>query len=75
MVYFFLFDASAAPILTRLTSVVVKATVDESKVLAAKYGIQSIPAFVVLKNGEVKEQFAGVVTKHKLVKSVQSHLN
>ncbi|MEW4489249.1 thioredoxin [Thalassoglobus sp. JC818] len=54
---------------------VVKVNVDEAQSSAAKYGIQSIPSFVVLKGGEVQEKFVGVVTKEKLLETLKPHLN
>ena len=39
--------------------VVGKVNVDQEQDLAAKYGIQSIPAFFIFKNGEIAEQFIG----------------
>jgi thioredoxin 1 len=39
--------------------VVGKVNVDQEQVLSAKYGIQSIPAFFIFKNGSIAEQFIG----------------
>ena len=39
--------------------VVGKVNVDQEQALSAKYGIQSIPAFFIFKNGENGEQFIG----------------
>jgi thioredoxin 1 len=39
--------------------VVGKVNVDQEQALSAKYGIQSIPAFFIFKNGSVAEQFIG----------------
>jgi len=33
--------------------------VDQEQALSAKYGIQSIPAFFIFKNGSIAEQFIG----------------
>ncbi len=46
---------------------VAKCNIDENAQLAAKYGIQSIPALLVFKNGEVTEQFVGVQQADTLV--------
>ncbi|PIT88686.1 MAG: thioredoxin [Candidatus Magasanikbacteria bacterium CG10_big_fil_rev_8_21_14_0_10_36_32] len=43
-----------------------KCNVDESSDLAEKYGILSIPAFLVFKSGEVVDQMIGGVSKVKL---------
>jgi len=40
--------------------VVGKVNVDKEQALSAKYGIQSIPAFFIFKNGSIAEQFIGV---------------
>ena len=39
--------------------VVGKVNVDQEQALASKYGIQSIPAFYIFKNGLVTDQFVG----------------
>ena len=39
--------------------VVGKVNVDQEQALASKYGIQSIPAFFIFKNGLVADQFVG----------------
>ena len=39
--------------------VVGKVNVDQEQALASKYGIQSIPAFLIFKNGQVTDQFIG----------------
>lgn len=39
--------------------VVGKVNVDQEQILASKYGIQSIPAFFIFKNGQVTDQFVG----------------
>ncbi len=39
--------------------VVGKVNVDTEQALSAKYGIQSIPAFFIFKNGSIAEQFIG----------------
>jgi len=72
---------SMAPIVDELANEigdrgrVVKADVDESPDAAARYGVQSIPAFVVVKNGEVQEQFTGAVPKERLLDALEPHLN
>ena len=54
---------------------VVKANVDEVSQKAAEFGVQSIPAFFVVRHGEVKERLAGVVSKQQLLDAVTAHLN
>ncbi|REL26402.1 thioredoxin [Thalassotalea euphylliae] len=44
----------------------VKANVDELPMLAQKFGIRSIPAIVVIENGEVKAQSSGLMNEQAL---------
>ena len=53
---------------------VVKANVDESRAKAAQYGVQSVPAFVVIQNGEVKDQVSGIVPKQRLLDWMAAHV-
>ena len=43
-----------------------KINVDDNPELAEKYSIMSIPTILVIKNGEVTNQFVGVTEKEKL---------
>lgn len=45
------------------TAQVVKVNVDDAPDIASKYGVQSIPTFVVFQNGEVKTKLVGVHSK------------
>lgn len=54
---------------------VVKANVDDLAAQAVEYGVQAIPAFLVIRNGEVVERLTGVVSKEKLLATMQPHLN
>jgi len=49
--------------------VVGKVNVDQEQTLAAKYGIQSIPAFFIFKNGEVTDQFIGAQHSRQSIES------
>jgi thioredoxin 1 len=49
--------------------VVGKVNVDQEQALAAKYGIQSIPAFFIFKNGEVTDQFIGAQHSRQSIES------
>ena len=51
-----------------------KVSVEESRDIAVRFGVSNIPAFFVLKNGEVKASFSGVQGKDKLVKAVNDAL-
>ncbi len=44
-----------------------KVNVDEESELAQKFGVMSIPALFVLKDGETVNQFVGVQTKQALI--------
>ena len=42
--------------------------------IAAKYGIMSVPTILIIAQGQVKEHLTGLVSKDKLVKSIEKHL-
>ena len=44
-------------------AIVAKVNVDEASELAGKFGVASIPAFAVLKDGEVQAQTVGAMPK------------
>lgn len=54
---------------------IVKVDVDESSDLAAKYGVMSIPALKVFKNGKVVEEVTGVRSKNALKEMIEKHRN
>ncbi|EMI55926.1 thioredoxin [Rhodopirellula sallentina] len=47
-------------------AVVVKVNVDEATDTATRYGVQSIPTFAVIKDGELVQQLSGVLPKETL---------
>ena len=51
-----------------------KVNVDDSPALAARYGIMSIPALLLFKNGEVVGSSVGYVAKPELEAFVSGHL-
>lgn len=51
---------------SKLEANVVKVNVDESPDLATRFGVQSIPTFIVVKNGVASERLVGVQTKEVL---------
>ena len=53
-------------------AVIVKINIDEEQDLAVKFGVRSIPALFILKDGEVVESFVGVKDKSTLVNSLKS---
>lgn len=48
--------------------------VDENQALAIKNGIQSIPAIVVFKNGEIVDRQVGFVPKAQLIDFVEKNV-
>lgn len=54
---------------------VVKVNVDDANESAARFEVTSIPAFVVVKDGEVKGRVSGVVPKQQLLDLLEPHLN
>jgi len=52
---------------------VMKVNVDENTELASQYGIMSIPALKVFKNGEVVEEMVGVHQKDQLMEVIEKH--
>lgn len=52
-----------------------KFNVDENQETAQKYGIMSIPTFLLFKAGKVVEQIIGVPTEDGLIAKLESHIN
>jgi len=55
------------------SAVIVKVNVDENNELASQYGIMSIPALKVFKNGEVIEEMVGVHQKDQLLETIKKN--
>ena len=53
---------------------IAKVNVDENPELASQFGIRSIPTLLVLKDGEVKEQLVGAMSKSALQAKLEPHL-
>lgn len=51
-----------------------KLDVDDNQAVAMRYGITSIPALMVFKNGEVVETMVGARPKNAIASKVQPHL-
>lgn len=49
---------------------VVKIDIDASPEIASKYGVMSVPTFILFENGEVKGQMLGAQPKAQLVKMI-----
>lgn len=52
-----------------------KMNVDQSSEMPQKYGVSSIPTFLVFKNGEVVDQFMGSMPKAAMLEKLQKHLS
>lgn len=52
---------------------IMKVNVDDNTELASQYGIMSIPALKVFKNGEVVEEMVGVHQKDQLMEVVEKN--
>ena len=69
-----------APILDRVATAfdgrltVAKINVDDEQELAVKYGIQSIPALLLFKNGDVVKEFIGVRPFDELSAAIEAAL-
>lgn len=53
---------------------IAKVNVDESRDLAVKFGIRSIPAILIFKNGQLAQQMIGLQSGDALVKAVEAAL-
>ena len=51
---------------------IAKLNVDDAPAIAAKFGVQSIPTLLVLKNGEIAKQFVGVQQASVLVAALEA---
>lgn len=49
---------------------VVKVDIDASPDLATRYGVHSIPTFLVVRDGEVTERLVGIQSRQALAKAV-----
>ncbi len=56
-------------------AVIAKLNVDENPGVAAQFGIRSIPALLVFKNGKVVDQMLGAMPKNQISKKIDEHLN
>ena len=51
---------------------VAKVDVDQNPSLSARYGIRAIPTLLLFKNGEVREQIVGMVSKKDLLAKIDA---
>lgn len=50
---------------------IIKIDVDKNQPIAQRFGVRSIPNLILFKNGEIKENRAGVLTKRELRQMVE----
>lgn len=53
---------------------IVKVDVDSEQELSGKYGIQSIPALLVFKGGQVVDQMAGFMPRQVIAERLATHV-
>ncbi len=53
---------------------IAKVNVDNESDLAAKFNVSSIPTILIIKDGEVAQQFVGVTSKPDLAAAIESAL-
>ncbi|ETA68500.1 MAG: thioredoxin 1 [Methanolobus sp.] len=51
-----------------------KLNVDEEKMTAVKFGITSIPAMLIFKNGEYVDKLIGAVPKQNIIQKLQPYI-
>ena len=51
---------------------VAKVNVDDSRDIAVKFGIKSIPAILIFKNGQLVQQMTGLQSADVLVKAIEA---
>jgi thioredoxin 1 len=56
------------------SAVIAKVDVDSNPTLSVQYGIRSIPALMVFKNGVVVEKMVGVQPKAELERRIKAHI-
>jgi thioredoxin 1 len=53
---------------------VVKVDVDQARTVAARYGVMSVPTVVLVKDGAVKDQVIGLLSKQALAERIDKVL-
>lgn len=53
---------------------IAKLDVDSAQAVAESYGVQSIPTFILFKNGEVADRMMGALPKPKLQEFIERNL-
>jgi thioredoxin 1 len=55
-------------------AIVGKVNVDDNSETPQTYGIRSIPALLIFKNGEVVDKLVGAVPKSQLLEKLEAHM-
>lgn len=53
---------------------IVKVDVDQDQQLAMQYGIMSVPTMLIFKNGDLKKQLQGFMSKAQLLNELEAYL-
>ncbi|WP_176012339.1 thioredoxin [Victivallis sp. Marseille-Q1083] len=53
-------------------ALVAKVNIEEEQELAAEYNVRMLPTILILKNGEIVQQFVGVQSKTKLLDAIRN---
>jgi thioredoxin 1 len=53
---------------------IVKINIDESRDVATKYNIMSIPTIILFKNGELKDKFMGMMPENKIEEFINKNI-
>ncbi len=51
-----------------------KMNIEDAPNIADKYGVNSIPHFILLKNGQVVEEFVGMADQDELSEMIKKHI-
>ena len=55
-------------------AVIAKVDVDKAQELAVRYNVRSIPAILIMKDGEIKQQFVGLQDKQTLISALKAEI-
>lgn len=53
---------------------ITKIDVDQQQEEASKYGVMSIPTYIILKDGEEVDRFIGATSKQNVVEKLNAHV-
>ena len=66
--------AEVSQVLADKPIIIAKCNVDDNAELTEKYGIMSIPAFKIFKNGAIIDEWVGAQTKENLITKLEKYL-